>query len=157
MGTTIILLFSCSGVSQEHYDLVTAQLEAEKIRNKQLSKELDKFVVELEKENTQNEQLSKDLATTQSKVDDLENRLYEFQAKVDEALLSVGILNSFLELELADDTSSLIELMAKLGKIENEDIKEIIDYLLSYGEYMTEEELGFLMAEWFKEIENILK
>ena len=133
---TIILLFSCSGVPQEHYDLVTAQLKAEKIRN---------------------DQLSKDLATTQNKVHDLENRLDDFQDKVDEALLSVGILNSFLELELVDDTSNLLELMARLGEIENEEIKEILDYLLSYGEYMTEEELGFLMAEWFKEIENILK
>lgn len=154
---TIILLFSCSGVPQEHYDLVTAQLKAEKIRNEQLSKERDKFVVELEEENTRNDKLSKDLATTQSKVHDLEKRLDDFQDKVDEALLSVGILNSFLELELVDDTSNLLELMARLGEIENEEIKEILDYLLSYGEYMTEEELGFLMAEWFKEIENILK
>ena len=50
---------------QEHYDLVTAQLKAEKIRNDQLSKERDKFVVELEEENTRNDKLSKDLATTQ--------------------------------------------------------------------------------------------
>ena len=117
---TIILLFSCSGVPQEHYDLVTAQLKAEKIRNDQLSKERDKFVVELEEENTRNDQLSKDLATTQSKVHDLENRLDDFQDKVDEALLSVGILNSFLELELVDDNSNLLELMARLGEIENE-------------------------------------
>ena len=129
-------LVSCSGVTQAEFDRISedlnnAQSNAQKVSNK--------------------------LAVSQSKLEDIESELETLQINVREARLVLEVFNEFLNIGLTGNTTNLLGLFGKLAEIENEEIRESVQYLMEYGDYISDDEAGMIVMGWLEEVETMLK
>ena len=129
-------LVSCTGVSQAEFDLVSKDLDDARASAQQISNEL---------------------AVAQSKINDIEAELDDVRVRQQEARLVIEVLNEFINIGITGDVSNIMQLFGKLAEIENEEIRESVEYLMQYGDVISEDEAGMLMFGWLEEVERMLK
>ena len=143
-STLVLLIFigasfglvSCTGVSQAEFDLVSKDLDDARASAQQISNEL---------------------AVAQSKIKDIEAELDDARVRQQEARLIIEVLNEFINIGITGDVSNIMQLFGKLAEIENEEIRESVEYLMQYGDVISEDEAAMLVFGWLEEVERMLK
>ena len=129
-------LVSCTGVSQAEFDLVSKDLDDARASEQQISNEL---------------------AVAQSKIKDIEAELDDARIRQQEARLVIEVLNEFINIGITGNVSNIMQLWVKLVEIENEEIQESVQYLMQYGDVISEDEAGMIVFGWLEEVERMLK
>ena len=140
-------LVSCTGVSQAEFDLVSKDLDDARASEQQISNELavaQSKIKDIEVE-------------AQSKIKDIEAELDDARIRQQEARLVIEVLNEFINIGITGDVSNIMQLFGKLAEIENEEIQESVQYLMQYGDVISEDEAGMIVFGWLEEVERMLK
>ena len=130
------MLISCGEVSQKEYDRVYQNLN-ETSNNLSISE-------------TKAANLTKDLDDIQTKLDNAESKLIAYSKievdlanlrhRTSQSRLLLDIWHGLIEYGITENDAILFDLLPKIGQIEDPEIMEGFEYLITYGDTISDDE-----------------
>ena len=137
------VLVSCGGVPQEKYDRVYQNLS-------ESQSNLIEFSNDLAISESKADDLTKELRGIQTKLDNAESKLTAYSKievdladlrhRTNQANLLLEIWHGLIEYGLTENDAILLGLLPKIGQIEDPEIMEGFQYLMTYSDTISDDE-----------------